>query len=102
MTVTLQRDVMVHDLVSPLVEHRVGFVQALDPDADDRPADACEGLASADARYPWCEAVTARDERCPKDSTVVLMASGHADVFLCGGHYGVHRRGDRPLWVVRL
>lgn len=56
-----------------------------------------DGVAGDGAR---CHAVTENHRlRCPKDGAVGLIVNG-AWLMVCGGHYGVHRRGRRILELV--
>ncbi len=56
-----------------------------------------DGITSDGRR---CLAITAKREQCPKDSAVALLAGCCQAVHVCGGHFGVHRRGVRSLNVV--
>ena len=43
-----------------------------------------------------CGAITAKGDRCPKEGVVSLVYMAGLDMWpvdLCGGHFGMHRRG---------
>lgn len=62
------------------------------PDHNGLPPLTWDGVAS-DGRP--CEALSVtKDLRCPKPSAVALLVLDERPVALCGGHYGVHRRGN--------
>jgi len=98
MTTTLIRyDVVIHE-PSPSIEKHpdLGPVITIEPCAS-LPSLAVEGIASDGRR---CQAITDANVRCPKDAAVALVVDGDVPAHVCGGHYGVHRRGKRSVHLV--
>lgn len=56
------------------------------------------GCAFATATQP-CSARTEKGRHCPKDAVVLLECEESPPAGLCGGHFGVHRRGEHELRV---
>lgn len=99
-----------------ITEHVVDYVQSGHPDGfvavmvshqPELPDWTDDGLTCGPG-IPCSAIADATNRRCAKNAVVVLMArakytragSGSQDVWLCGGHYAVHRAGLRTVRVL--